>query len=219
MLTTPGVAGMGITLDVQLLKEQNKYDQIPLNIFDHTRRVSPLMERVADEIVCEETEILEEIIPRMFKVMQRVAEYSCDYVRRGRFGRQLPFNISHVLMIAARTVGGLVNQGDIERDLTKVIEDFDRAVNVEALRSAKKTGEHLFLARWFILTSYSVQRRRFYWGGWNLSRQATTRISAVFLAPVNSFSNKSRAGRPKNRGGRRAIHTGSTACPGSGKRG
>ena len=59
------------------------------------------------------------------------------------------FKISHVLMIVARTVGGLVSQGtigDIERDLTKVIEDFDRAVNVEALRSAKKTGEHLFLA-------------------------------------------------------------------------
>jgi Cdc6-like AAA superfamily ATPase len=51
-------------------------------------------------------------------------------------------------MIAARTVGGLVDPGtieEIERDLTKVIEDFDRAVNVEALRRIKETGEHLFL--------------------------------------------------------------------------
>jgi len=49
-----------------------------------------------------------------------------------------------VLMIAARTVGGLVQPGrieEIERDLTKVIEDFDRAVNVEALRRIKETGE------------------------------------------------------------------------------
>ena len=51
-------------------------------------------------------------------------------------------------MIAARTLGGLVNPGTIEEmesDLTEVIEDFDRAVNVEALRRIKETGEHLFL--------------------------------------------------------------------------
>ena len=77
--------------DVQLLKEQNKYDQIPLNLFDRLRWVLPLADKVADEIICEETDILEEIIPRMFKVMQRVAEYSCEYVRRGRLGTQSPF--------------------------------------------------------------------------------------------------------------------------------
>ena len=51
-------------------------------------------------------------------------------------------------MIAARTVDGLVNPGaieGIEKDLAKVIEDFDRAVNVEALRRIKETGEHMFL--------------------------------------------------------------------------
>jgi len=50
-----------------------------------------------------------------------------------------------VLTIAERTVGGLVHPEKIEemdRELTKVIEDFDRAVNVEALRLAKATGEH-----------------------------------------------------------------------------
>ena len=58
------------------------------------------------------------------------------------------FQVPHVLMMAARTVGGLVDPGTIgemERDLAKVIEDFDRAMNVEALRSTKKTGEHLAL--------------------------------------------------------------------------
>ena len=86
VFTTAGVSEAEVTVDVQLLKEQNKYDQIPLIIFDQLRRVLPLAGKVADEIVCEETDILEEIIPRMFKVMQRVAEYSCDYVRRGRLG-------------------------------------------------------------------------------------------------------------------------------------
>ena len=73
------------------MKEQSKYDQIPLNLFDRLQRILPLADRVADDIICEETDILEEIIPRMFKVMQRVAEYSCDYVRRGRLGMQSPY--------------------------------------------------------------------------------------------------------------------------------
>ena len=91
MLTTTGVSEAKVTVAVQLLKEQYKYDQIPLSLFDQLRRVLPLGKKVADEIVCKETDILEEVIPRMFKVMQRVAEYSCDYVRRGRVGRSSRF--------------------------------------------------------------------------------------------------------------------------------
>ena len=52
-------------------------------------------------------------------------------------------------MIAARTLGGLGNLGAIEEmesDLTEVIEDFDRAVNVETLQRIKETGEHIFPA-------------------------------------------------------------------------
>ena len=86
-----GVLGAEIILGVQLLMEQNKYDQIPLSLLDQLQRVLPLANSVAEEIVCEETDIWEEIIPRMFKVMQSVAEYSCDYVRRGHLGGQLPF--------------------------------------------------------------------------------------------------------------------------------
>ena len=86
VLTTTSAAEVEITLDVQLLKEQNKYDRIPLSIFDRLQRIEPLVNKATDEIVCEETDILEEIIPRMFKVMQRVAEYSCGCVRRGRLG-------------------------------------------------------------------------------------------------------------------------------------
>ena len=32
--------------------------------------------------------------------------------------------------------------GEMDGELTKVIEDFDRAVNVEALRLAKETGKN-----------------------------------------------------------------------------
>jgi len=52
--------------------------------------------------------------------------------------------IVQLLMIAERTLGGLVRPEKIEEmdeELTKVIEDFDRAVNVETLRLAKETGK------------------------------------------------------------------------------
>ena len=51
----------------------------------------------------------------------------------------------NVLIIAERMMGGVVRPAMIEemdRELTNVIEDFDRAVNVEALRIAKETGKH-----------------------------------------------------------------------------
>src|SRR5258706_2908674 len=46
-------------------------------------------------------------------------------------------------MTTARTVGGLIyleTMEEMDRELTEVIEDFERAVNVEALRLAKETG-------------------------------------------------------------------------------
>jgi hypothetical protein len=49
-----------------------------------------------------------------------------------------------MLMITTREVGGpayVETIEEMERDLTKVIEDFDRAVDVEALCQAKKIGK------------------------------------------------------------------------------
>jgi len=61
-----------------------QYDQIPSGLLDRIQRILPLADKVADEIVCEETELLEKVIPRMFGVMYRVAKVSCDYVKYGR---------------------------------------------------------------------------------------------------------------------------------------
>src|ERR1700679_2206318 len=57
-------------------------------------------------------------------------------------------SIWQILMIAERFKDGLFSSKDQEMmvkmdgELTKVIEDFDRAVNIEALRQAKETGKH-----------------------------------------------------------------------------
>lgn len=60
---------------------------MPSDLLDRLKRILFFADKVADEIVSEETEILEKTIPRMFEVMQIVAKISCDYVKRGRFGR------------------------------------------------------------------------------------------------------------------------------------
>ena len=48
-----------------------------------------------------------------------------------------------MLITAARVFGGPEIE-EMERELTRMIEDFDRAVNVEALHRAKEAGEYLF---------------------------------------------------------------------------
>ena len=55
---------------------------------DRLQRILFFADKVADEIVGEETDVLEKTIPRMFKVMETVSRFSCDYVKRGRFGKQ-----------------------------------------------------------------------------------------------------------------------------------
>ena len=64
---------------------------MPSDLFNRLQRVLPLVDKVADDIACEGTGILEEIVSRMFEVMQTTVKFSCDYVKRGRFGRQATF--------------------------------------------------------------------------------------------------------------------------------
>ena len=45
----------------------------------------PFADIVVEAVICEETDLLEKIIPRMFEVMHGVAKVSCDYVKHGRW--------------------------------------------------------------------------------------------------------------------------------------
>ena len=62
---------------------------MPSGLLDRLKRILPFADIVAEEIVCEETDLLEKIIPRMFEVMHRVAKVSCDYVKHGRWACSL----------------------------------------------------------------------------------------------------------------------------------
>src|SRR5258706_16287934 len=76
------------------MKEQNRYDQKPIGILERLQRILLFADKVADEIVGEETDVLEKTIPKMFKVMETVSKISCAYVKRGRFGKQSPVLVS-----------------------------------------------------------------------------------------------------------------------------
>ncbi len=56
---------------------------MPSVLLDRVQRIFPLAKQVA-EIASEETQILKELIPRMFVVMYKVTKVSCDYIKRGR---------------------------------------------------------------------------------------------------------------------------------------
>ena len=126
------------------MKEQNKYDLIPEGLCDRVQRILPLVKKVSDEILSDETEILKELIPRMFEVMYKAAKLSCDYVTRGRWSSP---RFEKLLMIAARRIGGPAYPEMIEemdRELTEVVEDFDRAMNLETLRLANEISKLSF---------------------------------------------------------------------------
>jgi len=120
---------------------------MPSSLLDQLQRVLPLATMVENEIVSEETVILDTIILRLFKVMQKVAKFLCEYVKRGRFSRLSLFWILQMLMIAERAGGALIDSEDKEmmgkmsEELANVIKDFLNAVDVETLRLAKKLGK------------------------------------------------------------------------------
>ena len=115
---------------------------MPSGLCDRVQRILPLAEQAADEIVSEDTKILKELIPRMFEVMHKVAKISCDYVKRGWWSFLRLDKL--MLMTTARAIGGPAYTEMIEemdKELTKVIEDFDRAMNFEALYLANGTSK------------------------------------------------------------------------------
>ena len=72
-------------------------------------------------------------------------------------------------MIAARTIGGPAYPEMIEemdRELTKVIEDFDRAMNFEALRLANETSKLSFFG-------LSIVDQQGFWCRANRARAST----------------------------------------------
>ena len=129
---------------------------MPSILLDHLHRILPLAEMVADENVCEETGILGTIMSQMFEAMQKIATFLCEYIKRGRFSWWFLFWIPQVLTIAEKTGVALLSSKDKDRikeldeELGNVTKSFLNAVDFDALRLARATGERS-------LSQYSVR--------------------------------------------------------------
>ena len=95
---------------------------MPSIISNQLQLILVFMEKVANDIVSEETEILKKTTLEMFEVMQKVANFSCDYVKHGvSVGAHL-CGICQGLMIAERMVGGLARPEKIEENRQRVVQ-------------------------------------------------------------------------------------------------
>ena len=110
---------------------------MPSVLCNRVQRILPLVNQVADGIISEETKILKDLIPRMFEAMYRVAKLSCEYVKCG-MDRPLGLTSADDRCENGRSLGMIE---EMERELTEVIEGFDRAMSLEAIRLANETSK------------------------------------------------------------------------------
>lgn len=127
-----------VTVTFELLKEQQKYDGMLSDLADQIERILPFAKQAPEEIVYDDTELLEGAIGKLYNLIMNMAEFICDYVRRRP---------------AKRATKSFVSREDRERikglqeDFNKLKGDFDRAVDIEALRTARMSEESRHLDR------------------------------------------------------------------------
>ncbi|PVF92507.1 WD40 repeat-like protein [Serendipita vermifera] len=133
-----------------LLKKQQQYDEMVSDLSDEIGRVLPLADKVLDDVVREDTKQLSKIIRRMYSLTVDTAEFLCVYVQQSTYVR------------AAKSFVSSKDQekiSEFKSEFTKSIQDFNQAVNVEALRSIKLVEEKLLLDRLEpVKTGYSLDR-------------------------------------------------------------
>ena len=126
--------------------EQNQCYKIPSGLLDRLQLILSFANKPANESICEEIKLLEELMPRMLIVMQMVANFSRAYVRHGTSS----YSKLGKAVIVTRTAGGPGRQEtiiDLNNALTKIIKYFSRAVDVEALHLPNETGAPLLFFR------------------------------------------------------------------------
>ncbi|KAG8855583.1 hypothetical protein FRC20_000744, partial [Serendipita sp. 405] len=139
-----------LAVTLELLKQQQGRDQMVSTLTRHLERVLPFAKEALKEVVEDEADILRRAIGRLYTLTMDVAEFSCDYVTRKRFKR----------LAKAMTPGQDQERiNDLSRGFTEVVEEFDRAVNVEMLKAVRSMEERVLLDRLKpIQTGYRLDR-------------------------------------------------------------
>ena len=118
---------------------------MPSSLVDRLQRIFSFANKSANRIICEDIKLLE-MMPRMFKVMETVAKFSCDYVRHGRWAcSRLGKDVMVTIMAGGRVYQEIIKH--MNKALTKIIKYFSRAVDAEALHFPDETDTSFLFAR------------------------------------------------------------------------
>ncbi|KAG8778858.1 hypothetical protein FRC15_010507, partial [Serendipita sp. 397] len=127
-----------LTVTFELLKQQKGRDQMVSDLARQLKRILPFAKEALKEAVEENGDILRKAIGRLYVLTMDVAEFSCNYVKRNRFKR-----------LAKAMVSDQDQEkiNDLTSGLSGLVEDFDRAVNVEMLKAIRSMDEKMLLDR------------------------------------------------------------------------
>ncbi|KAG8770482.1 hypothetical protein FRC15_004064, partial [Serendipita sp. 397] len=144
------VAFRVLTITFELLKQQKGRDQMVSDLTRQLKRILPFAKEALKEAIEENADILQKAIGRLYTLTTDVAEFSCDYVKRNRFNRLMKSVISNE------------DQDQINEftsGFKELVEDFDRAVNVEMFKTVRSMEEKMLLDRLEpIKTVYKLDR-------------------------------------------------------------
>ncbi|KAG8797552.1 hypothetical protein FRC16_008746, partial [Serendipita sp. 398] len=127
-----------LTVTFELLKQQKGRDQKVSDLTRQLKRILPFAKEALKEAVEDNTDILRKAIGRLYTLTMDVAEFSCDYIKRNRFKRLANSMISNEDQSTIDELTGGFNQ---------IVEDFDRAINVEMLKTIRGMEEKILLDR------------------------------------------------------------------------
>ncbi|KAG8778430.1 hypothetical protein FRC16_003848, partial [Serendipita sp. 398] len=122
------VAFRVLTITFELLKQQKGRDQMVSDLTRQLKRILPFAKEALKEAIEENANILQKAIGRLYTLTTDIAEFSCDYVKRNRFNRLMKSVISNE------------DQDQINEftsGFKELVEDFDRAVNVEMFKTVR----------------------------------------------------------------------------------
>jgi hypothetical protein len=80
----------------QILKEQKKRDEAVSDLADGVGRILPFAELVLEDIICEETELLEKVVTNLCVLISDTASFICEYAKQSLASTSSPTVLSTI---------------------------------------------------------------------------------------------------------------------------
>ncbi|KAG8788918.1 hypothetical protein FRC16_001289 [Serendipita sp. 398] len=156
-----------LSITFELLKEQKKRDQSVSDLASQLKRIFPFASKSLEEAIDDNTDLLRKTIGRLYSLAIDVAEFTYDYVKQNRFSACFfGTSRSRIHGLIERLGKSIISAddqqkiGELEGDFKAIVEDFERAVDVETLKTVRSIEETMLLSRLQPLqTGYNHDRR------------------------------------------------------------